>query len=193
MNKIGSDNMLKKILILLLCLIFISGCQEENLTPEEELTPLDEVKEISVAPWILAYERELESFVATHGNATENIAYYIADIDKNGTPELIIRVGNDETSTIADVYTYDDSLKNIGNFSMNNSLLFASNNKYIIRQAIINNHEYIYNISIEDGEISENLEEDTDYTGQEEFTYKTFKNELNFYSISDYTPIENFE
>lgn len=185
--------MLKKILILLLCLIFISGCQEENLTPEEELTPLDEVKEISVAPWILAYERELESFVATHGNATENIAYYIADIDKNGTPELIIRVGNDETSTIAAVYTYDDSLKNIGNFSMNNSLLFASNNKYIIRQAIINNHEYIYNISIEDGEISENLEEDTDYTGQEEFTYKTFKNELNFYSISDYTPIENFE
>lgn len=192
MNKIGSDNMLKKIFILLLCLIFISGCQEENAN-EEELTPLDEVKEISIAPWINAYERELESFVATHGNATENIAYYIADIDKNGIPELIIRVGNDETSTIADVYTYDDSLKNIGNFSMNNSLLFASNNKYIIRQAIINNHEYIYNISIEDGEISENLEEDTDYSGQEEFTYKTFKNELNFYSISDYTPIENFE
>ncbi|MBO4458117.1 MAG: hypothetical protein J5802_10390 [Butyrivibrio sp.] len=131
--------------------------------------------------------------------------YYLYDIDKDATPELLVKYGNDAVSTHIRVYTYaDDKIQRVEGNSIGNEALYAypSGNGIMEWYSHMGANAYILDSLINNELTSESLYlawDDNHKTGEECNVFKEPKEvvtdtfPITSFKIDDVYPIGHYE
>ena len=177
--------MKKKLLIILALLLLTTGC---TTTKKEETK--EEKNETNVVEKNPSW---YETFITKLTSVDKDVVgYYLVDIDKDNTPELILVTGESEAEKMGEIFKLENGeLKSHNQISLSHSVLYNTDNKYIIRQMAHMSSEIIYNLSITDEMFEELKISEKEYEDNEE--YQTFENKLKENNILDLTPLETYE
>ena len=152
----------------------------------EEYNPTQEVINKTFLDWKSAYKDLLSVYV-------ENTIYTLTDINNDGIPELIIKVGENEAEYELHFFTFKDKkIKELGNISGGHCGLYGdSNQNYILKVYGHMGYEIVSHIEIKDGKIVET--EVSQRTIGEDEGYTKGDVDLEFCSFDDYKLIDNYQ
>ena len=133
------------------------------------LFPVQAVAEAESPVWMAAYEQILDGWksqiaeVPADSFSVPELSYLVYDIDKDGTPELVVKYGTCEADYLGAIYTYrDGQASQIGEeFGLAHSSFYSDPGENgIIQMGGHMGYAYAVRISLGDGYTTEMLYED---------------------------------
>ncbi len=184
---------MKKIIILFLLAILLSGCEiekkEEEPKKEESIVTTNQFE--GDKGWKESYEEQLKTYDCVGDEYGFTCYYNLVDINGDKIPELLVKTGIEEDELKYEVFTYTNKLVNLGEIEAVNSVLYEGDN-YLIRQVTNQGYEKIYHITLENDKLDEKVIEENDYRNDMSEPYKVFDTALIANQIDDYDPISRY-
>ena len=184
---------MKRIVILFLLAILLSGCElqkeKESSGEKESIVTTNQFE--GDKGWKESYIELLKTYDCVGDEYGFTCLYHLVDINEDGTPELLVKTGEDEDELKYEIYSYTNKIINLGELEAADSVLYDGD-KYIVRQVTNQGYEKIYHVSIVNDEISEKLIEENDYRENLDEPYKDLGGALVSNQLNDYDAISRY-